>query len=366
MAAGCEGKRAVMLAMLWALIGGRVLGAQELKGEVSVPTGFKIENYAAVPTARGMAFADDGTLFVGSQNGRVYAVTPNRKVHVVAAGLSRPVGVSVDGLDVYVSSMWRILKLPGLVGAVADPPQLVVVNDSFPRDTHHGWKFLGIGPDGLLYVPVGAPCNVCERDDPRYASIMRMNLDGTGAEIIAHGVRNTVGFDWHPLTGELWFTDNGRDWLGDDVPPDELNRLTVPGTHFGFPYLHGTDRVDPLYGSRDGALDFVPPVVELPAHVAALGMRFGSALEFPDRYRSGIFIAEHGSWNRSRKTGYRVSFVPLDGSSPLGYEVFAWGWLQGESSWGRPADVAAGPDGALYVSDDLAGLIYRIWYSPEG
>jgi glucose/arabinose dehydrogenase len=214
----------------------------------------------------------------------------------------------------------------------------------------------------MLYVPVGAPCNVCERDDKRYASIMRMKPDGAGQELFATGIRNTVGFDWHPETKELWFTDNGRDWMGDNAPPDELNRAPRAGIDFGFPYCHGNGIPDPGLGHKRPCSESIPPVLELGPHVAALGMRFYTGNMFPSEYKNQIFIAQHGSWNRSIPIGYRVMVARLEGNKPVGYEVFAEGWLQGGVSWGRPADVLVMPDGALLVSDDKAGVIYRISY----
>jgi glucose/arabinose dehydrogenase len=238
----------------------------------------------------------------------------------------------------------------------------MIVNDGFPRDRHHGWKFIRFGPDGMLYIPVGAPCNVCEPEDERYATIMRMQPDGTGLEIIAHGVRNTVGFDWHPVTNELWFTDNGRDWLGDDLPPDELNRAPQNGLHFGFPYCHGGRIPDPKFGKKRKCDEFVPPVAELGPHVASLGMRFYTGKMFPNAYRNQVFIAEHGSWNRSVPIGYRITVVRIQDNRAVSYDVFADGWLQRGRVWGRPVDVLVTPDGALLVSDDRAGAIYRISY----
>ncbi|MBI3779767.1 MAG: PQQ-dependent sugar dehydrogenase, partial [candidate division NC10 bacterium] len=238
----------------------------------------------------------------------------------------------------------------------------VVLNESFPRDRHHGWKFIRFGPDGLLYVPVGAPCNVCEGEDERYASIVRMKPDGTRFEIFARGVRNTVGFDWDPKTHELWFTDNGRDWLGDDLPPDELNYAPKRGLHFGFPYCHGNKISDPEFGKKRTCEEFIPPAIELGPHVAALGMRFYTGKMFPGEYRNQIFIAEHGSWNRSAPIGYRVTLVRLENHRPLKYEVFAEGWLQDARAWGRPVDLLVMPDGGMLVSDDEAGVIYRISY----
>jgi len=237
-----------------------------------------------------------------------------------------------------------------------------MVNDSFPRDRHHGWKFIRFGPDGMLYLQVGAPCNVCKSEDDRYASIMRMKPDGTDLEVFAKGIRNTVGFDWHPQTQELWFTDNGRDWLGNDIPPDELNHAPQKGLHFGFPYCHGGNIPDPEFGKEHKCEEFTPPAIRLGPHVAAIGMRFYTGTMFPDGYRNQIFIAEHGSWNRSTPIGYRVTLVRLENNRAVEYKTFAEGWLQNGQAWGRPADVQVMPDGALLVSDDEAGAIYRISY----
>src|SRR6185295_1291500 len=254
-----------------------------------------------------------------------------------------------------------VLRFDGIDARIANPPKPVVVSEAFPRDTHHGWKFIAFGPDGSLYVPVGAPCNICELTG-LYGTITRLPKGGGAPEIIARGIRNTVGFDWHPKTHELWFTENGRDLLGDDVPPDELNRLAKTGQNFGFPSCHGGDLADPEYGAKGRCADFTPPVQKLGPHVAAIGMRFYDGTQFPAEYRNAIFIAEHGSWNRSHKIGYRVSVVRLDGDRAISYEPFAEGWLQGESAWGRPADVLVAPDGSLLVADDEAGAIYRIVY----
>ncbi len=238
------------------------------------------------------------------------------------------------------------------------------MSDAFPTDRHHGWKFVAFGPDGMLYVPVGAPCNVCEPPGPRHETITRMRPDGSGLEVFARGVRNSVGFDWDPRTRELWFTDNGRDWLGDDRPPDELNYAPRPGLHFGFPYCHGRGIPDPEFGARHPCAEFTPPAIELGPHVAALGMRFYTGSMFPPEYRGQIFIAEHGSWNRSRPIGYRVTLVRLAEGRAASYEVFAEGWLRDGRAWGRPVDLLVMPDGALLLSDDHAGAIYRITYRP--
>lgn len=335
---------------------------------LKLPPGFAISVYAQVPGARSMALGPKGTLFVGSRerNGSVHAVVDADRdgkadaVHVVARGLTMPNGVAVRDGALYVAEVSRILRFDGIEERLADPPAPVVVTDAYPKDAHHGWKFIAFGPDGWLYVPVGAPCNVCERDDPRYASITRIRPDGSGMEVFARGVRNTVGFDWNPETGELWFTDNGRDELGDDLPPDELNRAPGPGLHFGFPYCHGGDVPDPDLGAGRPCSGFVPPERKLGPHVASLGMRFYRGSAFPAEYRGQVFLAEHGSWNRSRKIGYRVSLVRLSGGRAVSYEPFVEGWLRGDDAWGRPVDVQEAPDGSLLVSDDRAGLVYRI------
>jgi glucose/arabinose dehydrogenase len=253
------------------------------------------------------------------------------------------------------------------------PPAPVVINKTLPTERHHGEKFIAFGPDGLLYVPVGAPCNVCERtDDPRFASIMRMKPDGSALEQFASGVRNTVGFDWHPTTREMWFTDNGRDLLGDDVPPDELNRAPRKGMAFGFPYCHAGEVKDPEFGAKRPCSEFEPPARKLDPHGAAIGMRFYTGRMFPAEYRNQIFIAEHGSWNRTSPIGNRVMVAKVQGNTVASFTPFAEGWLTGTGTqrgnttngqaWGRPADVLVMPDGALLVSDDTAGVIYRISY----
>ena len=334
---------------------------------IKVPAGFRVDLVAVVPGARAMTFGSDGTLFVGSTRGDVFAVSfPEGRSPVVRAfalGLREPVGVAFRDGALYVSAVSRILRLDDVERRLDNPPSPVLVSDRFPSDGHHGRKFIAFGPDGKLYVPVGAPCNVCEPDPERYANIGRMNADGSGFEIVARGVRNSVGFDWHPRTGEMWFTDNGRDMLGDDQPPDELNRITVRGQNFGYPYCHGGTIRDPEYGGKHPCSEFVAPAQNLGPHVAALGMRFYTGTQFPAEYRNQVFIAEHGSWNRSQKIGYRVMLVRLDEQGrAVKYEPFAEGWLQGESAWGRPADVVVAPDGSLLVSDDTAGAIFRVWY----
>ena len=349
-----------------------------------LPPGFTVELVTdRVPDAREMALGafsnGRGTLFVGSQgSGKVYAVTLDDghavSVRAIASGLQMPVGVAYRNGSLYVSAVSRILRYDRVDGDLDRLPAAVVVTDRFPTETHHGWKFIAFGPDGDLYVPVGAPCNVCERDEDRYYNIQKIKADGSRPSVVAKGVRNTVGFDWSPVDGSLWFTDNGRDMLGDEVPSDELNHVAVKtgrAPHFGFPYCHEGDVPDPEFGRSRPCSQFTPPSAKLGAHVAAIGMRFyapaASAREaYPAGYRNGVFIAEHGSWNRSRKSGYRIVHVALDGDRVVGQQVFAEGWLRGnETVWGRPADVLPLPDGSMLVSDDLAGAIYRIRYSPR-
>jgi glucose/arabinose dehydrogenase len=346
------------------------LAAQPLPlDRIRLPSGFTIELVARVPGARQIAFGTSGTLFAGSVDGNVYAIPvaasgqPSAPIRTIASGLRDPAGVAFRDGSLYVSAVSRILRFDDIERRLDQPPQPVVVTDRFPTDGQHGRKFIAFGPDGKLYVPVGAPCNICEPDPDRYANIMRMNADGSGLETFARGIRNSVGFDWDPRTRDLWFTSNGRDRLGDDVPPDTLNHATRAGEPFGYPYCHARTIPDPEFGGKRPCSAFKAPAQPLGPHVAALGMRFYTGSQFPQRYRGQIFIAEHGSWNRSAKIGYRVTLVTLDATGkPVSYEPFAEGWLQGQSAWGRPADVAIAPDGSLLVADDTAGAIYRIRY----
>lgn len=356
-------KNILLLFGMVALFAG-ILSADELDN-ISLPPGFNIEVYAdKIETARGMTVSPDGTLFVGSKKGNVYAVTPDRRVSVIASGLAMPVGVDYYNNDLYVSAISRILRFSNALANLDRNRKGEVIYNNLPKDRWHGWKFIKVGPDGMLYVPVGAPCNVCEKASSVYASIQRMKPDGSGVELFASGIRNTVGFDWHPVTGELWFTDNGRDQLGDDIPPDELNRAERQGLHFGFPYLHGKGVEDPQFWDRRPDIEYTPPQVEFAAHAAALGMRFYTGTMFPELYRGGIFVAQHGSWNRSEKVGYQVVFIPFQNGKPGEQRVFASGWLSEDkkSVSGRPVDVEIGLDGSLFVSDDDADMIYRIWY----
>ena len=337
---------------------------------ITVPPGFRVATFtSAVPGARSLTLGAKGTVFVGTQAGSVYAVVDREhdgtadQVFTIAKGLDMPNGVAFRQGALYVAEVSRVQRYDAIEDHLAAPPAPVTVIDGLPREHHHGWKFIAFGPDDLLYVPVGAPCNVCESSDPRFASILRFRPDGTPVDTMARGVRNTVGFDWEPGSGTFWFTDNGRDLLGDDVPPDELNRATVAGRHYGFPACHGGTIVDPVFAKGRDCRMFEPPAIALGPHVAAIGMRFYRGTMFPEEYRGQVFLAEHGSWNRSQKIGYRVSLVRVKDGQAVSYSPFAQGWLQGGEAWGRPADVQELPDGSLLVSDEKAGAIYRITYA---
>ena len=343
---------------------------------IKLPPGFEISLFAAgVKDARSMVLGDQklpgggGTLFVGSMRaGAVYAIRHDGRkateVMTVASGLNMPNGVAIKDGALYVAEVNRVLRYDAIELKLPKAPDPVVVYDRYPSDRAHGWKFIRFGPDGWLYVPVGAPCNICEPAAP-YASITRLKPDGSAMEVFARGVRNSVGFDWDPRTRELWFTDNGRDMLGDDVPPDELNHAPRAGMNFGYPYCHGGDVADPEFGRKHACSEFTAPAQKFGAHVASLGMRFYTGTMFPPEYRNRVFIAEHGSWNRSKKSGYRVMQAKVENGKVVDYGVFAEGFLDAASdtAWGRPVDVLVMPDGALLVSDDQSGAIYRISYS---
>ncbi|MEJ0047763.1 MAG: PQQ-dependent sugar dehydrogenase [Rhodospirillales bacterium] len=326
-------------AMAWAAPASAAIELDKIK----LPPGFEISVLAdKLPTARGMALGPKGTLFVGSFSaGNVYALTLAgdhvTKVRTVIQALTMPVGVAFNGTDLYVSSLNMILRYVDIESHLDLAPAGMVVRKDFPDDKHHGWKFIAFGPDGMLYVPVGAPCNICEPDPKRYANISRMKPDGSGVEVFAHGVRNSVGFDWDPRTKDLWFTDNGRDMMGDDMPSDELNHAPKADMHFGYPYCHQGDTPDPEFAGKHSCIEFTPPAQKLGAHVAALGMRFYTGAMFPAEYKNNIFIAQHGSWNRSKKSGYRVMRAVVEGDKVIKYEVFAEGWLQGETNWAGPS-----------------------------
>lgn len=338
--------------------------------KIKLPAGFKINVFAEVPNARSMCLSDKGTLFVGTMGeGKVFAVEDNDrngiadKVYTIASGLNVPNGVAYKDGSLYVAEINRILRFDNIEANLSTHPTYSVIYDKLPKDGAHGWKFIAFGPDNKLYVPVGAPCNICQPDSP-YASITRMNTDGSGFEVFAKGIRNTVGFTWHPQTKEMWFTDNGRDNLGDNVPEDELNVAPQPGLHFGYPFCHQGNVPDPEFGRGKNCTDYTPPILTMGPHVAALGLRFYTADQFPAEFKNRLFIANHGSWNRTTPIGYRVMMVKMDANNkPAEYIPFATGWLQENGNViGRPVDVQVATDGSLFVSDDKSGAIYRISY----
>ena len=342
---------------------------------IALPPGFRIDLYAdALPSARSMALGDEGTLFVGTFGlftgndvGEVYAVRDNDGDHraddvlTVLQGLNSPNGIAFREGSLYVAEIHRITRYDDIVRRLADPPEPVVVRDGLPTDPSHQWRYLRFGPDGKLYFAIGAPCNVCERDDP-YSSIVRMNADGSEFEIYARGVRNSVGLAFHSSSGELWFTDNGRDLLGDNLPGDELNRAPRRGLHFGYPYCHQGDVVDPEFGQPGICANFRAPELKLGPHVAALGLTFYMGQQFPAQYQGQLFVAEHGSARRRPPLGHKITLVHIQDGRASGLKVFAEGWFQGEEAWGRPVDLLELPDGSVLVSDDVQGAIYRISY----
>ena len=350
----------------------------DILSRINLPEGFEIEIYAAnVIDARSLARTEDGkTVFVGNRRRRnVYALTDTNgdmvadKVDTIATGLNTPNGVVFNNGDLYVAEANKIHRFPNIMDNLENPKSEVIYGD-YPTDRHHGWKFIAFGPDGKLYIPVGAPCNVCDKSEENevYASITRMNPDGSDMEVYVSGVRNSVGFTWHPETGDMWFTDNGRDMLGDDIPACELNHVDAQGTHYGFPYWHQGDIADPDFGDKHPQSDFKEPAYKFEPHSAPLGLRFYQGNMFPEAYRNNLIVAQHGSWNRSQEAGhigYQLRMVQVEGDKVVKSEIFADGWLDQETNkgLGKPVDVMEMPDGSLLVSDDVAHCIYRISYS---
>ncbi|HEY5391666.1 MAG TPA: PQQ-dependent sugar dehydrogenase [Hanamia sp.] len=338
--------------------------------QVKLPAGFKISVYAEVPDVRSLCVSPNGTVFAGTRNDKVFAIPDKNNdgkadsVYQIASGLQASNGVAFKDGSLYIGASSTIYKMDNIESNLANPPKPVAIYNQFPSDAHHGLRYIGFGPDGKLYVGVGAPCNICVPSKPVYATICRLNPDGTGFEIFASGIRNSVGFDWDPNTHQIWFTDNGRDNLGDDIPSDELNTAPKEGMNFGFPYCHEGDILDPDLGKGKNCADYTPPVIKLGAHVASLGMRFNTGSSFPAEYKNAIFIAEHGSWNRSIPVGYQVAVVKMDSDGkPEAAQPFAFGWLQNQKDVnGRPVDVQFLKDGSMLVSDDYNGVIYKISY----
>ena len=335
--------------------------------QLKLPKGFKVEVYASgIPNARSLRIGDKGTVFVSNRVlDKVYAIVDNngkREIKVIASGLDRPNGLAFHQGTLYIAEGTKISKLEKIEDNLDNPPKPVVIYSDFLNHQSHGWKFMALGPDNKLYVDVGSPCNICEPPATN-GQIRRINLDGSGAEVVVRGVRNSVGFDWHPVTKELYFTDNGRDWLSEDLPEDELNRVTKIGQHFGFPYCHQGTFTDRELGWGRSCDEFVKPVALLGPHSAALGMRFYTSKMFPSQYQNAIFVARHGSWNRTKKIGGDVIVVKLNkDGSVKSQEPFLTGFLQNNEYSGRPVDVQLMKDGSLLVSDDHAGAVYRVTY----
>lgn len=334
-----------------------------------LPPGFQISVFAELTNPRQLALSESGIVYAGSfRAGNLYGVIDANsdgsadKVVTIDHDLTLPTGIAIQDGDLYVGAVDKLLVYQNIDQTFESSPEPFVLYDELPEETHHGWKYLGFSPEDQLFFNVGAPCNVCEKENPWFATIMSLDLnrEPLKPEIFASGVRNTVGFSWHPGTDELWFTDNGRDLLGDDTPSCELNRAPKAGLHFGFPYIHASSVIDPEFGAPVFPVE--PPVVELGPHVAPLAMKFYTGTMFPERYRGEIFIAEHGSWNRTPKaghTGYNITMVnPETGATTILID----GWLKNNVAWGRPTDILEMPDGSLLIADDHANVIYRLTY----
>lgn len=342
---------------------------------LKLPEGFKVSLFARnVHNARSLALGDNGTVFVGNRKGKnVYALTDAdhdgvaEKKDTIASGMNAPNGVAFHNGSLYIAELNKVWRIDNIESTLDNPAKPVLVNDSFPKEEHHAWKYIAFGPDGKLYVPVGAPCNICDDNekDKRFASLMRMNADGSGLEVYAHGIRNTVGFTWAPNSTELWFTDNGRDMMGDDIPADELNISTKKDENFGYPYCHAGDISDPEFSKGKKCADFKAPAGKLTPHGAALGLKFNTGNMFPAEYKNQIFIAEHGSWNRSKPIGYRVMVATVEGNTVTSYKPFIEGWLNKGEAWGRPVDILFLKDGSMLVSDDHANAVYRVTYEAK-
>jgi glucose/arabinose dehydrogenase len=343
-------------------------GGPDLSG-FKLPKGFRISIYAnQVETARSMVVSDSGIVYVGSRKaGKVYALVPRADkqtadVVTIAEGLENPIGVTLVNGALYVGEIGRVIRFDNIDRRYAQKPSYEVVKVSLPTDKWHGEKIMKAGPDGKIYIPVGAPCNICDTDDTKSAKIYRMNPDGSQLEEYARGVRNTVGFAFHPTTKALWFTDNGRDEMGDNTPSCELNIAPKAGLHFGFPYCHGGVVPDPKFGEGRSCEAFEPPVAKLGPHVAPLGLTFYTGKQFPEMYRNNVYVAEHGSWNRTTKSGYSVRLITLYNSKVVSDTAFVDGWLRGEEVVGRPVDLVTQADGSMLISDDFGGRVYRVTY----
>lgn len=339
--------------------------------KIKLKPGFKISIFAEMPKPRQIVVGKpNGVVFVGSRHGYVYSMVDSNRDGVAdeirerVNGLNVPNGLAMQDSMLYVGLQDKIVHwpIPAEFDSALPLQPLLPVYEGLKNEFLHGWRSLGFGPDRKLYVALGAPCNICDLEK-NTGKIVRMNTDGTGFEVVADGVRNSVGFDWHPKTGELWFTDNGADGMGDDIPPDELNRVTKAGQHFGFPYMGGKSVKLTGYEGKKAPVELTPPEIEFQAHTANLGIDFYSGSMFPAEYKNDAFVVQHGSWNRTSPVGYRIMRILFDDEgNATGKEVFADGWLNNGSAVGRPVDIEEMADGSILVSDDFANVIYRISY----
>ena len=344
---------------------------QDIIKQLHVADDFEISIYADdLPNARSLTLGDHGIVYIGTgAEGKVYAVQDANgdgiaeKRYTIAENLNMPNGVAYRAGSLYVAEINRIIRFDNISQNLASPPKPVVIYDQFPADQHHGWKYLRFGPDNKLYTAIGAPCNICDPEKSIYTSLVRLDADGSHFESLARGIRNTVGFDWQPCTHALFFTDNGRDYLGDDLPPDELNQWSKTGEHFGFPHCHAGYIKDPEFGEQKKCPQFKAPAWQFKAHVAPLGLHFYQGKQFPQKYQNQLFVAQHGSWNRTKPDGYRIALITFKQNKPVSEQVFIDGWLtKADKVLGRPVDILEMPDGSLLISDDQLGVIYKIHY----
>jgi glucose/arabinose dehydrogenase len=337
--------------------------------KIKVPKGFQVEVYASgINNARTLRVGDKGTVFVGNwQGNKVWAITDKggkREAKPIYQGLDWPNGIALHNGTLYIAEHTKISKAENIEDHLDNPPKLTMIYDKLGEPRPHGWRFLAVGPDNKLYVSNSSPCNICE-PSPGFGEIRRMNLDGSDAKPILHGMRNTVGFDWHPGNKQLYFTDNNRDWMTEDLPNDELNRVVEEGKHYGFPYCLQGDITDTEFGWGHSCKDYVPPIGLLGPHAASLGMRFYTGTMFPETYRNAIFIARHGPWNRTQKYAADIVVVHLDAQGNFkSMEPFLSGFVENNRYIGRPVDVSVMKDGSLLVSDDWNGAIWRVSYKP--
>lgn len=334
--------------------------------KIKLPPGFTIGIWAIVPDARSMTLGDKGTVFVGSRSaGNIYAITQNngeRQVRIIANRLKEPTGVAFLNGTLYVSTPNHILRFNNIEQSLENPvtPEVIPVRLLSNNDQNPG--YLAASPDNRLYLSVIAPCNICEVDPDQTALIASMQPDGSNLEIFAYGVRHSAGFDWHPAHKTLWFTDISRNWMGDNLPPDELNHASQKGMHFGFPYCHGSAILDPKFGAKHGCEKFTAPVLDMNPHTAPMAIKFYTGSLFPEQYHQQIFITQSGSWNRREKVGYQIESIQIKNGRVVNKQIFASGWLGSNEAWGRPVDLLFMSDGSMLVSDDIAGVIYNIHY----